>query len=109
MRKLLLNSAVIPAGNYGKYSYEPATKEELERFCLEGPFPESHIGYDETAQKIAAWTNCLPPISRTVAYLAVGDVAFVVRLKYRVSPSLKGIPLDTQDEDWEIGRLTRIE
>lgn len=108
MARWLLNSAVIPAGCYGSYEYREASKEELKNFLfsLQWPPVQSRIGYKETAEKILEWTGYRPLICREASPLAPGDIAMVVRLKYRVqNPESKGAPLGVKDEDWEIGRL----
>jgi hypothetical protein len=108
MTRWLLNSAVIPAGGYGLYQFSPATAGELADFLADGDY-QSRIGYVQTAQMIAAWTGLpAPPLSREDSQLTSGDVAFIVRLRYRVDPTRKGAPISENPEDWEIGRLTRI-
>jgi hypothetical protein len=107
-RRLLLNSAVIAAGAYGDYRYSPATKNDLRDFIRSGPY-ESRVGYEETAAKIEEWLGIRPAISRELSAMAPGDVAMVVRLRYRLGdPALKGRLLGTADEDWEIARLERL-
>ncbi len=137
MTTYLLNSAVIAAGAYGTYRYSPASWEEL-RKVVGGPGPTSwvdhqgkttlihtwdelrqaiteperpisRIGYPETAALIEAVTGWRPPISRETSPLEPGDVAYVVRLRYRVAnPARKGEPTGARLEDWELGRLERL-
>lgn len=105
MTKWLLNSAVLPAGAYGTYLYTSATVEDLRRFVTEGEFPISHIGYQQTADLIEGLTSVPIPLSRDPSDMKPGDVAMVVRLRYRVDPTQKGAPVSTKLEDWEIARL----
>lgn len=107
MTRWLLNSAVIAAGAYGTYCYTAATREDLAAF-LRTPGVISRIGYLETAQMIEQWTSYHARFSRESSALAPGDVAFVVRLRYRVDPSRKGAPVATGEDAWEIGRLERL-
>lgn len=104
----LLNSAVLAAGEYGTYRYDPATRDELCAF-LAGEYT-SRIGYAETADVVERWTGIRPPLSRETSALQAGDVAMVVRLRYRVNPAVKGQPPvgPRPDRDWEIARLERL-
>ena len=102
----LLNSAVIPAGGYGTYRYRSAKQAELREFVRRNPV--SRIGYAETAEAIHRWTGVLPAPSREASALEPGDVAMVVRLRYRVDPQRKGAPTGASDDDWEIGVLERL-
>ena len=108
MRRYLLNAAVIPPGGFGVYRYTEATPEELAEFLLEAPYI-SRIGYPETQKFIERITGVLPPISRKTYGMDPGDVAFVVRLKYRVGNARKKMLEKPSDEDFEIARLERIE
>jgi hypothetical protein len=117
--KLLLNSAVIAAGAWGVYRYQPADATVLAAWCrcygaLPPEDPEalvSCIGYPETAQYVqdvcaAAGLAYRPPLSRASLALEVGDQALVVRLTYRVDPGRKGRHRP-RPEEWELGLLTR--
>lgn len=104
-KKWLVNSAVIPAGRYGTYTYDPATVKELQHF-LETGNVESRIGYEQTIALIKMWTGVtLPPSNRGVSNFAPGDTVMVVRYRYRIDPTKKGEPLSDKIEDWEIGIL----
>jgi hypothetical protein len=108
MTTWIINSAVIPAGGYGTYEYRPATRADL-RDALRREHV-SRIGYEETARLIEQWTGIMPAHSREPSNLEPGDVAYVVRLRYRVDPSRKAgmsPAADARDADWEIGRLER--
>ena len=104
--KYLLNSAVLPAGDYGLYRYSPATVKDLTAFLHSGGYV-SRIGYPETAEYIYSLTGIRPSISRKISNLKPGDSAMVVRLRYRIDPAYKGASIDPRPEDWEIGLLVR--
>lgn len=118
--------AVIAAGAYGTYKYEPGTVEDLRAFLhnqevVAGvPSPDgllrtldtgrvvvSRIGYEATAQRIRDWTGRHVPLSRETSAMRPGDVAMVIRLKYRVDPHTKKAHRPDRDA-WEIGRLERL-
>lgn len=101
----ILNSAVIAEGGHGTYRYSPATVADLAA-ALEEPH-ESRVGYEATADAIERWTGIRPALSRELSKLEPGDQAFVVRLKYRVDPRLKG-STKPSDEDFELARLERL-
>jgi len=105
MMKILINSAVIAAGAYGIYRYHPATIADLKRFVTSSSVV-SYIGYEETADVILGWTGFRPEVSRQKSLLEPGDIAMVIRLKYRVDPATKGSPV--VDQDWEIAYLERL-
>jgi hypothetical protein len=107
MKFWLLNSAVLSAGAYGTYHYKEAGWDEL-RLVLSAEPVESRIGYTETALLIERMTGYLPPINRETSIILPGDVAYVVRLRYRVDPSYKGSPSGADLEDWEVARLRRL-
>lgn len=108
MTKWLLNSAVLAAGAYGDYRYAHAGVEDLRAFVADGAV-RSGIGYPDTAWLIGEWTGWTPPVSRESTVLKPGDVAFVVRLRYRVSnPATKGHPVSSDPVDLEIARLERL-
>lgn len=107
MTSWLLNSAVIAAGGYGTYRYEPITWAFLKEILQAMPV-QSRIGYPETAQVIKDQTGVSVALSRETSELALGDVAYIVRLRYRVDPMAKGRPTARSLDDWEVGRLTRL-
>lgn len=99
----LMNSAVMPAGNYGTYDFGPATLDDL-RAALSGKFGPvtSCIGYPQTAALIEEWTGIRPCVSRAVTKFTTGDRAIVMRLRYRVStPAHKGGAVSSDPADWE--------
>lgn len=105
MTTWLLNSAVIAAEGWGTYRYEPTTWAEL-RDVLRLCEVVSRIGYEQTAEEIGRRTGVRPALSRETSLMQPGDVAYVVRLQYRVQdPRTKGAP---QAPNWELGRLRRL-
>lgn len=98
----LMNSAVMPAGNYGRYEYAPATIEDL-RAVMQGRHGRwaSAIGYPQNAALIDRWTGVACPVCRVATKFADGDRALVMRLTRRVDPTKKGAPVSSAPEDWE--------
>ena len=99
----LMNSAVMPSGNYEFYRYAPADLTELESILLglEGEF-KSCLGYKENADLIEKWTGIRPEINRIETRFEPRDQAFVMRLKKRVAdPATKGQPVSEDPDDWE--------
>lgn len=99
----LMNSAVMPAGCYGVYSYHEANINEL-KYLLRGDLGEwkSTIGYPQNIDLIEKWTGIRPEFNRTQVKLNNGDQMFVMRLKTRVSdPSTKGALVSEDPADWE--------
>ena len=111
MTRWLLNSAVIPAGGYGTYTYGSLDATELRAWLRAGPYT-SRVGYPETAAYIAAITGePAPAISRGLGELHPGDEAAVVRLRYRLAnPGQKGKHQPGSDPAaWEVGLLRRLQ
>lgn len=106
MTTWLLNSAVIAVGAHGTYRYAPATWADAAEALKGGA--TSRIGYAETADLIERQTGLRPTLSREGSALAPGDVAYVVRLPYRVDPTVKGAPTGVADDEWEVARLERL-
>ena len=98
----IMNSAVMPAGNFGAYRYTPATLDDLAA-VLRGDKGEwkSSIGYPQNAELIRAWTGLECPVNRVEAAFNPGDMAFVMRLKGRVDPATKGASVSESPENWE--------
>lgn len=98
----LMNSAVMPAGNYGTYTYYPASVEDLREVLHDGLGPyRSNIGYPQNADLIELWTGIRPEVSRAETVFDHGDAALVMRLKRRVTdPSTKGAPVSSDPADW---------
>lgn len=124
--KLVINAAMVP--NEGTFRYwlidrAAAASWMYESFGWDDPMPASYIGYQQTAEHLAAlfceeWSrrndsgeiSATPPFSvplnRAKCSMQPGDKALVCRLAYRVeNPATKGLP---QPEDWEYGILERI-
>lgn len=105
----LMNSAVMPAGNYGTYSYAPATLADLGDLVhgLLGPW-ESCLGYPQNADLVFGWTGIRPKIRRVETFFQPGDRAFVMRLKTRVKdPGTKGAAVSSSPEDWEFAWVAK--
>ena len=99
----LMNSAVMPAGNYGRYDYRPATLTDL-HLLVRGLLGDwtSCLGYPQNAELVEAWVGVKPPINRTETRFKPGDRAFVMRLTRRVAnPGSKGAPVSADPADWE--------
>lgn len=101
----IMNSAVMPAGQYGLYRYSPASIDDL-RAVVTGQCGHwrSTVGYPQTADLIARWTGVRPPLNRDMqVVLYPGDRALVVRLRRRVvDPTTKGAPVSEDPSDWEL-------
>lgn len=98
-----MNSAVMPAGNFGTYAYRPATVDDLAAL-VRGELGEwqSAIGYPQNCALIEGWTGVRPELNRIETRFADGDRALVMRLVRRVAdPSQKGAPVSDDPGDWE--------
>ena len=103
----IMNSAVMPAGNFGTYTYSPATTEDLTDVVRgnRGPW-QSAIGYQQNVELISGWTGVTIPLSRIETTFSDGDSAIVMRLKRRVAnPATKGEPVSSNPDDWEFARV----
>ena len=99
----LMNSAVMPSGNYGTYRYSPATLDDL-RAVVRAERGEwtSCLGYPQNAELVERWVGIRPPINRVETRFAPGDSAIVMRLRYRADPQRsKGAPVSANAADWE--------
>lgn len=99
----IMNSAVMPAGNFGTYRYSPAKLDDLRRVVSGslGPWA-SAIGYQQNLDLIKAWTGVSVPLNRSETTFEDGDAAIVMRLKRRVvNPATKGAPVSDDPSDWE--------
>lgn len=97
----IMNSAVMPAGCYGTYSYQPAALEDLKQVIQSGHYT-SAIGYPQNIDLIEKWTGIRPPLNRIKTTFRPGDRALVMRLKSRVAnPATKGAPVSEDPRDWE--------
>lgn len=104
----ILNSAVMPAGSYGTYTYEPAAIDTL-RAVLAGPEGSwaSRIGYAQNVDLIERWTGVRVPLDRSEVTFSDGDQALVMRLRRRVAdPTTKGAPVSEAPEDWQFAWVT---
>lgn len=103
----LMNSAVMPAGNYGTYDYQPATLDNLQKVLHGdlGPW-ESRIGYPQNIDLIYSWTGVRIPLDRSETRFQPNDEAFIMRLRQRmVNPAAKGSPVSSDPDCWEFGWL----
>lgn len=99
----IMNSAVMPAGCYGTYTYSPASVTDLAA-VLKGEHGEfkSCLGYPQNADLVEGWTGIRPEIARVNVVFKPGDRAIVMRLNMRVSnPTTKGAPVSDNPADWE--------
>lgn len=104
----LMNSAVMPAGNYGNYNYVPSSVKMLEHILTVHPDKwKSYIGYPQNAALIKKWTGVEVPINRETVAFKDGDRAFVMRLKSRmINPTTKGEPVSEDPNDWEFALVS---
>lgn len=99
----IMNSAVMPAGNYGTYTYSKASLDDLAAVLSgeHGPM-QSCIGYQQNADLIEGWVGIRPEIARIETRFEPGDRAIVMRLNRRVeNPGTKGAPVSSDPADWE--------
>ena len=99
----IMNSAVMPAGNFGAYIYSPATVDDLAR-VVHGKMGEwqSAVGYQQNIELIAGWTGVTIPLDRIETVFEDGDAAIIMGLRRRVSnPATKGSPVSDNLTDWE--------
>lgn len=99
----LMNSAVMPAGNFGIYRYSPATVADLAA-VVRGEHGSwcSAIGYPQNADLIERWTGIKPKVARTETAFAHGDRALIMRLRTRVAdPGTKGALVSEDPAAWE--------
>lgn len=99
----LMNSAVMPSGCYGTYTYQRASLQDLLQVLQDryGPWV-STIGYPQNVDLIEKWTGIRIPVNRVSVQLVHGDSALIMRLKERIAdPKTKGAPVSEDPEDWE--------
>ncbi len=109
-RLLLLNSAICHIPGYYKIQSISAKKARLiyKMAKEEGKIIESYIGYPDTAAILANVVQDEIPINRGEFTWEKGDMAIVIRLKYRVkSPKEKGA-FKPNPEDYEFLLIERI-
>lgn len=107
-RLYLMNSVVLPPGNFGKFEYTPAIQADLEDVVKGryGPW-RCRIGYEQNVQLIRSWTGVEVPLNRAETWFDVGDRAVVMRLAKRLlNPSTKGETVE--EPEWEFGWVKRI-
>jgi len=110
-RLLLLNSAICHAP--GTYKVRKASVEEIKELYTKAKKDEiaieSYIGYPSTAYMLANIVKDEIEINRSEFTWEKGDIAIVVRLKYRVqNPSQKG-KFEPSPEDFEFLIIEKVE
>jgi hypothetical protein len=109
--RYLLNSAVITAE--GTYSYRYLSEDQARYWAGEGPEPISTIGYQETADALAAILGRPVVVDRKTIVMKPGDQALVFRLVLppgtpRIAPGDKGaVGAAVLAKHFEIGLLRR--
>jgi len=110
MKLYFLNSAVITAEGVYEYKILNNVTELQQAFRKLLPQADeviSRVGYKSTIQHIKQILNISLPLSREKLVMEQGDVALVIRLKYRVQdPKQKG-ELTPSAGDWEYGILRK--
>ncbi len=102
----IMNSAVMPAGCFGTYTYQPSTLDYL-RGVLASQEYKSCIGYPQNIDLIERWTGYRLELSRDAVQFQDDDSAVVMRLKSRVAnPATKGAPVGEDPEDWEFALVS---
>lgn len=107
----VMNSAVMPAGCYGRYYYTFSEVQILKEI-LEGKYGEykSTIGYPQNIELIRKWTGYEIPLSRETITLRHEDKMFVMRLKSRIDiPASRGQLVTENPNDWEFGLILYLE
>jgi len=101
----VMNSAMIP--NEGTYAYRTISRDEFVEILKLASEIESFVGYPSTLQHIKEISGVELELSREVCRFEVGDIAAIVKLKYRVDPGRKKDHKPSED-DFEYGLLYRI-
>lgn len=101
----VMNSAMIP--NPGTYKYRSIPRKEFVEILRMAKEIESFVGYPSTLQHIKEISGVELELSREVCRFEVGDIAAIVKLKYRVDPGKKK-DYKPSAEDFEYGLLYRI-
>lgn len=100
----LLNAAVITSP--GVYSYRLLSRAEAADWIRQNDWV-SRIGYQATADHVRELSGVCPTLSRDASTMQVGDVALVVRLKYRVQDPGQKASWQPSGDDWEYGLLVK--
>ena len=64
---------------------------------------ESHVGYPQNLELLKKWLDVTLPQGRRQTVFQPGDVALVMRLKYRPNTNTKGREVD--EKDFEFYRI----
>lgn len=108
MRKILMNSAMMP--NDGYYFVKQVPKDEFVKLwkSFDGGFVSS-IGYEDNARYLTELLGENIPMNRQETFLEDGDILFILKLKYRLrNPRTKGrfTPRDS-DYMFQIGKYSK--
>ena len=105
MNIYLMNSAVMPSGCFGKYTYYPMNPETF-GFYLKSYPVQSRIGYPQNIELIKNWFDVDIELNRTEVSLESGDQMLVMRMKKRIAdPNTKGSPQSNNINDWEFAHV----
>lgn len=104
----LMNTATLPVGSFGTYTYRPARLSDL-RAVVRGERGEwtSVLGYALNCDLIEKWTGVRPPVNRARIYLSDGDSAFVMRVRAKLPmPISECVALRDNPRSWEFAWIT---
>lgn len=101
----IMDSAVIPVGNYGEYEYFPADVGDFAAAIREDRDSwTSRIGCQYHIDMIEEWTGVCVQLSHAETTFQDGDYAMLIRRKNGVeNAALDGSPLNESPDDWEFG------
>lgn len=91
----LMNSAMMP--HAGTYRATSITKEEFVHLVQTAHTTgqlESYVGYEQNAKLIKEWSGVHVQVNRETTRFRDGDIAIVMKLRYRVNPASKGQKID---------------
>ena len=105
---LLMNSAMMPSD--GTYRRESITKREFKKlFELNKNSYKCYIGYPNACQHASKLLGVELVLNRDETDFKAGDIALVIKLKYRVNPDGKSKNVQYKEEDYEFIKVTKIE
>lgn len=91
----VLNALIPPTELPGLIKISPGTLEEVKQAIERGA--QSFVGHPATAKLLGISPN------RGEAKPGIGDVAYVIRLKFR--PQVSGVEVEVKPEDLEVLRV----
>jgi len=103
----LLNSAVIPVGGDGDYSYQTISRQEAITWLQSNAFT-SRIGYPDNQSFIQRIPGVRVALSREESAMQPGDEALVVRPVYRLRNGAQKSSFKPHDDDFVFGILRRL-